>query len=36
MSSYLAQARASGAKGLALANAGTDVVNSIKQARSSA
>jgi branched-chain amino acid transport system substrate-binding protein len=33
MSSYLAQARASGAKGLALANAGTDVVNSIKQAR---
>lgn len=33
MSSYLAQARASGAKGLALANAGTDFVNSIKQAR---
>jgi len=33
MSSYLAQARASGAKGLALANAGTDFVNSTKQAR---
>ena len=33
MSAYLTQARASGAKGLALANAGTDVVNSIKQAR---
>ena len=33
MSSYLVQAQASGAKGLALANAGTDVVNSIKQAR---
>ena len=33
MSSYLVKARASGAKGLALANAGTDVVNSIKQAR---
>ena len=33
MSSYLAQARGSGAKGLALANAGTDVVNTIKQAR---
>jgi len=33
MSSYLAQARASGAKGLAFANAGTDFVNSIKQAR---
>ena len=33
MSAYLVKARASGAKGLALANAGTDVVNSIKQAR---
>ena len=33
MSAYLTQARASGAKGLALANAGADVVNSIKQAR---
>ena len=33
MASYLAQARGSGAKGLALANAGTDVVNTIKQAR---
>jgi len=33
MSSYLAQARASGAKGLALANAGTDFVNTTKQAR---
>ncbi len=33
MSAYLTQARASGAQGLALANAGTDVVNSIKQAR---
>jgi branched-chain amino acid transport system substrate-binding protein len=33
MSSYLAQARGSGAEGLALANAGTDVVNTIKQAR---
>lgn len=33
MSAYLTQARASGAKGLALANAGTDAVNAIKQAR---
>ncbi len=33
MSSYLTQAQASGAKGLALANAGADFVNSIKQAR---
>ena len=32
MSSYLVQARASGAKGLVLANAGTDFVNAIKQA----
>lgn len=33
MSAYLTQARASGAQGLVLANAGADVVNSIKQAR---
>jgi len=32
MSSYLLRARASGAKGLALANAGTDFVNTVKQA----
>ena len=32
MSSYLLQAKASGAKGLAFANAGADFVNSLKQA----
>ena len=32
MSSYLLRARASGAKGLALANAGADFVNAVKQA----
>ncbi len=33
MSAYLTQARASGAKGVAFANAGADLVNSVKQAR---
>ena len=33
MSAYLQQARASGAKGVIFANAGTDLVNSLKQAQ---
>lgn len=33
LSSYLIQAKASGAKGLALANAGSDLINTIKQFR---